>query len=59
LGFAYFNSNGAPATSEASIDRVQIRLLVSVDQGIGGASTQELTSVIDLRNRNCEADADV
>lgn len=59
LTFAYLKSNGATATSESSIDRVQVSLVISVDQGIGNPGTQDLTSVIDLRNRNCVSDAAV
>jgi type II secretory pathway component PulJ len=51
LAFTYFDRDGSPAGSEATIDRVQVSLVVSVDQGVGNAGTQQLTSVIDLRNR--------
>lgn len=61
LTFTYYNKSGAvvaPGGTEATdpaaatyIDRVQVSLVVSVDQGIGKPGTQSLTSVIDLRNR--------
>ena len=61
LTFTYYNKGGAevaPGGAEATdpaaptyIDRVQVNLVVSVDQGIGKPGTQTLTSVIDLRNR--------
>ena len=58
LTLAYFKRNGDqidpedPTTgTELDIDRVQVSLEMSVEQGIGNAGTQELTSVIDLRNR--------
>ncbi len=61
LTFTYYNKSGAvvaPGGTEATdpeaatyIDRVQVSLVVSVDQGIGKPGTQTLTSIIDLRNR--------
>ena len=63
LTFTYYDRNGNeidpagpeaiadPVGTEANIDRVQVSLEVSVDQGIGNPGTQTLTSVIDLRNR--------
>ena len=61
LTFTYYNKSGVavpPAVPEATdpaaptyIDRVQVSVGVSVDQGIGKPGTQTLTSVIDLRNR--------
>ena len=62
LTFTYYNKSGAvvapggtettdPAVTTTYIDRVQVSLAVSVDQGIGKPGTQTLTSVIDLRNR--------
>jgi type II secretory pathway component PulJ len=61
LTFTYYNKSGAvvaPGGTEATdptattyVDRVQVSLVVSVDQGIGKPGTQTLTSVIDLRNR--------
>ena len=61
LTFTYYNKSGAvvaPGGTEATdpaaatyIDRVQVSLVVSVDQGIGKPGTQTLTSVVDLRNR--------
>jgi type II secretion system protein J len=61
LTFTYYSKSGAvvaPGGTEATdptaanyIDRVQVSLVVSVDQGVGRPGTQSLTSVIDLRNR--------
>jgi type II secretory pathway component PulJ len=54
LTFTYYDNNGnviAPGGTETSVDRVSVRLAVSVDQGIGNNGTQVLTTVIDLRNR--------
>ncbi len=54
LTFTYYNSSGAvvaPGGTETSVDRVQVSLTTSVDQGVGNPGTQTLTSVIDLRNR--------
>lgn len=54
LTFTYYDKSGAvvaPGGTEANVDRVQVNLVVSVDQGIGDPATQTLTSVIDLRNR--------
>jgi len=61
LTFTYYNKSGAvvaPGGAEATdpaaatyIDRVQVSLVVSVDQGIGKPGTQTITSIIDLRNR--------
>ncbi len=61
LTFTYYNKSGdvvPPGGIEATdpeaptyIDRVQVSLVVSVDQGIGKPGTQTITSIIDLRNR--------
>ncbi len=61
LTFTYYNKSGAvvaPGGTEATdptattyVDRVQVGLVVSVDQGIGKPGTQTITSIIDLRNR--------
>ncbi len=61
LTFTYYNKSGAvvaPGGTEATdptattyVDRVQVSLVVSVDQGIGKPGTQTITSIIDLRNR--------
>ncbi len=61
LTFTYYNKSGAvvaPGGTEVTdpeaatyIDRVQVSLVVSVDQGIGKPGTQTITSIIDLRNR--------
>jgi len=54
LTFTYYNSGGAvvsPGGTELDVDRVQVSLTVSVDQGIADPGTQTLTSTIDLRNR--------
>jgi type II secretion system protein J len=61
LTFTYFNRSGvavpvgAPEatnpTAPTLIDRVQVSVTISVDQGVGNPGTQTLTSVIDLRNR--------
>jgi type II secretory pathway component PulJ len=61
LTFTYYNKSGAvvaPGGTEATdptattyVDRVQVSLVVSVDQGVGNPGTQTLTSTMDLRNR--------
>jgi prepilin-type N-terminal cleavage/methylation domain-containing protein len=59
LTFAYYDHTGdqvLPAgdpdgDTEADIDRVLVRLDISVDEGLGNPGTQTLTTVIDLRNR--------
>ena len=61
LTFTYYNKSGAvvaPGGTEVTdptattyIDRVQVSLVVSVDQGVGNPGTQTLTSTMDLRNR--------
>lgn len=61
LTFTYYDKSGVavpPSVPEATdpaaptyIDRVQVSLVVSVDQGIGKPGTQTITSIIDLRNR--------
>jgi type II secretory pathway pseudopilin PulG len=54
LSFTYLKSDGTPLTAgdgEDAIGIVIVKLTVSVNQGIGHAGTQTLTTVIDLRNR--------
>lgn len=54
LTFTYYDSSGNvinPGGVEANIDRVLVRLVISVNQGLGHSATQMLTTVIDLRNR--------
>jgi prepilin-type N-terminal cleavage/methylation domain-containing protein len=59
LTFTYYDSTGdevLPAgdpdgDTEADIDRVLVRLGISVDKGLANPATQTLTTVIDLRNR--------
>jgi prepilin-type N-terminal cleavage/methylation domain-containing protein len=52
LSFQLLRSDGVtPATSEANVGIVLVRLVVSVNKGLGTPGTQTLTTVIDLRNR--------
>jgi hypothetical protein len=59
LTFTYYDHTGdevLPAgdpdgDTEVDIDRVLIRLVVSVEEGLGNPGTQTLTTVTDLRNR--------
>jgi prepilin-type N-terminal cleavage/methylation domain-containing protein len=59
LTFTYYDHTGdevLPADdldgdTEADIDRVLVRLAISVDKGLSNPGTQTLTTVIDLRNR--------
>jgi prepilin-type N-terminal cleavage/methylation domain-containing protein len=59
LTFTYYDHTGdqvLPAgdpegDTEADIDRVLVRLVISVDKGLSNPGTQTLTTVIDLRNR--------
>jgi hypothetical protein len=51
LTFALLRSDGGIPASEGEIGMVLIKLKVSVNQGIGHAGTQTLTTVVDLRNR--------
>ena len=59
LTFTYYDHTGdevLPAgdpdeDTEVDIDRVMVRLVVSVDEGLSNPGTQTLTTVIDLRNR--------
>ena len=55
LAFTYYDSTGNEVVpgvgDEADIDRVLVRLDVSVAQGLGIATQETLTTVIDLRNR--------
>ena len=55
LTFTYYDATGNEVVpdvgDEACIDRVLVRLGISVDQGLAEPGTQTLTTVIDLRNR--------
>jgi len=51
LSFTFLESNGGTPANEGEVGMVLVRLNVVVNQGIGHAGTQELTTVIDLRNR--------
>lgn len=51
LSFEYLDRYGAPATSEDKIFMVRITLAVKVDRGLGGPTTQTLTTDVALRNR--------
>jgi type II secretory pathway component PulJ len=51
LSFTFLKSNGGTPANEGEIGMVLLRLNIRVDQGIGNDGTQELTTVIDLRNR--------
>jgi len=60
LAFTYYDSTGDEVVpvgdpdgdTEADIDRVLVRLDISISQGLANPATQEtLTTVIDLRNR--------
>jgi prepilin-type N-terminal cleavage/methylation domain-containing protein len=60
LDFTYLKSDGTtPAASEGEIDKVRVSLLITVDPGTQTAATQRLTTEIDLRNRDCDDDAEV
>ena len=54
LAFTYYDRNGNivnPGGTEANIDRVLIGLVISVKPGTPNEGRQELTTVVDLRNR--------
>ena len=51
LALAYYASDGTVATTEGAIDKVVVRLEIAVDQGTRFEGTQQLTTEIDLRNR--------
>lgn len=59
LTFTYYDHTGdevLPAgdldgDTEVDVDRVLVRLVISVDEGLNTPGTQTLTTVIDLRNR--------
>jgi prepilin-type N-terminal cleavage/methylation domain-containing protein len=54
LAFTYYDSNGNVVNSggtEANVDRVMVRMVVTVNRSVGNPATQTLTTVIDLRNR--------
>jgi len=51
LSFTFLRSNGTAPANEAEVGMVLVKLTVKVNQGIGSAGTQTLTTVIDLRNR--------
>jgi prepilin-type N-terminal cleavage/methylation domain-containing protein len=59
LTFTYFKSDGTIATTEGEIDKVSVSLVITVDPGTKTAATQRLTTEIDLRNRDCDVDAEV
>ncbi|MDP9437890.1 MAG: prepilin-type N-terminal cleavage/methylation domain-containing protein [Actinomycetota bacterium] len=51
LSFTLLKSSGNAPANESEVGMVLVSLDVVVDQGIGNAGTQKLTTVIDLRNR--------
>jgi type II secretory pathway component PulJ len=51
LSFEYLDRYGATATSEDNIFMVSITLTIKVDRGLGGPTTQTLTTDVALRNR--------
>ena len=51
LSFTLLRSDGGTPANEGEVGMVLVSLDVVVDQGIGNPGTQELTTVIDLRNR--------
>jgi hypothetical protein len=51
LSFEYLDRYGATATSEDKIFMVRITLTTTVDRGLGGPTTQSLTTDVALRNR--------
>jgi prepilin-type N-terminal cleavage/methylation domain-containing protein len=51
LSFTLLKSDGTAPANEGAVGVVLVKLNVVVDQGIGNAGTQTLTTVIDLRNR--------
>lgn len=51
LTFTLFKSDGTNPANESEVGMLLVELDVVVDEGIGNAGTQTLTTVIDLRNR--------
>ncbi len=51
LAFEYLDRYGATAISEDKVFVVRISLTVKVDRGLGGPTTQTLTTDVALRNR--------
>ena len=51
LRFTFYTSEGGTPANESKVGLVLVSLDVIVDQGIGNPGTQELTTAIDLRNR--------
>lgn len=51
LTFTLFKSDGTNPANESEVGMVLVELDVVVDEGIGNAGSQTLTTVIDLRNR--------
>ena len=51
LSFTFLKSDGGSPLNEGEVGMVLVKLTVRVDDGIGNAGTQTLTTVIDLRNR--------
>jgi Tfp pilus assembly protein PilW len=51
LTFEYLDRYGAAAASEDKIFMVRIELRIKVDRGLGGPTTQTLTTDVALRNR--------
>jgi len=51
LTFTLLKSNGGAPANEGEVGIVLIKMNVRVNQGIGHAGTQTLTTVVDLRNR--------
>ena len=51
LSFTFLKSDGGTPLNEGEVGIVLVKLNVIVGQGIGNAGSQELTTVIDLRNR--------
>jgi len=51
LSFTFLRSDGGTPANEGEVGMVLLRLDVSVNEGLGNAGTQTLTTVIDLRNR--------
>lgn len=50
LTFTYLRDNDNPATTEDEIEKVQVRLRITVSKGTRYEATQNLTTEIDLRN---------
>lgn len=51
LTFQFLKSDGGTPANESEVGMVLVSLNIIVNQGIGNAGTQQLTTVIDLRNR--------